>query len=421
MRTFLAILLVAVLALLASSSTGFRLRRSRWTVALFGGGWVAIGVGAAIGPQGLGAVTLQTIQSATPLVVLGLGWIGLMIGLQAQRTVLTSLPPSVVRVCGVDAALTLGVFGLAGWIGLRSWLGADGGALWTMTALLACASLGWTMETRSLSSGDAGDTRERALIVRGSGGLAAILTIAVFGVVYSFAHPAPGTELSALSLGSSRLVIGAALGLAAGLIGRYALREAAGSRGAQLTVVLGLVAIVGGLAFEMDLSSLFVAGATGAVMTNLAGNELRSFERVILKAEHAVAAVFAMLAGALLDPAIGWGGLGLAALLAGLRLIVKPFALRAGGVRREGAGALSWAVVRQSPLAVALGVSVVVSVGDAAPAKLLTVIVLAGVLAELTPLAAAWALRGAPMETPVEPKAAAEGAPESASEQGGAS
>ncbi len=134
-----------------------------------------------------------------------------------------------------------------------------------------------------------------------------------------------------------------------------------------------------------------------------------------------IKALFPMLAGALLDPAIGWGGLGLAALLAGLRLIVKPFALRAGGVRREGAGALSWAVVRQSPLAVALGVSVVVSVGDAAPAKLLTVIVLAGVLAELTPLPAAWALRGAPMETPVEPKAAAEGAPESASEQGGAS
>jgi len=403
MREFLAILLVTVLALLASSSTGFRLRRSRLTAALFGGGWIAIGVGAAIGPRGLGAVTLETIRSATPLVVLGLGWIGLMIGVQAERRVLTSLPGAVVRVSGVDAALTLLVFGVVGWYGLGAWTAADGAELWTLTALIACASLGWAMETRSLASGDEGEARERALVVRGAGGLASLITLLVFGVVYSFTHHTVGAELTVGALGASRLVIGAALGLAAGLIGRYALREAAGSRGAQLTVVLGLVAIVGGLAFELDLSSLFVAGTAGAVMTNLAGKELRSFERVILKAEHAVAAVFAMLAGALLDPMIGWGGLGIAALIAGMRLLVKPVALRASGVRREGGGALSWAVVRQSPLAIALGVSVVIGVSEAAPAKLLTVLVVAGVLAELTPLAATWALRRAPMATPVEP------------------
>ena len=105
--------------------------------------------------------------------------------------------------------------------------------LWTLTALVACASLGWTMETRSLAAGDEEDSRERALVVRGSGGLASLITLAVFGVVYSFTHHTVGTELSPGALGASRLVIGAALGLAAGIIGRYALREAAGSRGAR--------------------------------------------------------------------------------------------------------------------------------------------------------------------------------------------
>ncbi len=398
MRTFLAILLVVVLALVASSAAGFRMRRSRWTAALFGGGWVAIGVGAAIGPRGLGAVTLETIRSATPLVVLGLGWIGLMIGLQAERRVLAGLPRPVVRVSAVDAAATFVVFGLAGWFGVRAWVGAESAEALTLAALVACASLGWAMETRSLASGDEDAERERALIVRGGGGLASIVTLTAFGVLYSFTLPSSGAAMSGGALGASRLVIAVALGLAAGLIGRYALREALGSRGAQLAVVLGLVAMVAGLAFEMDLSALFVACATGAVMANLAGKELRSFERVILKAEHAVAAIFAILAGALLDPAIGWGGLGLAAVIAGLRLLVKPVSLRVSGVTRE-AGGLSWAVVRQSPLAVALAVSVAVGTGSDAAAGLLTVVVVAGLLAELTPFAAAWAMRRDPMGT----------------------
>lgn len=408
MRTFLAILLVTVLALVASSATGFRMRRSRLTAALFGGGWVAIGVGAAIGPQGLGAVTLETIRSATPLVVMGLGWIGLMVGLQAQRNVLVALPGSVRRVAGVDAALSIVVFGVAGWFGLRAWLGAGGDPLWTLTALLACASLGWTMETRSLVRTDEEASHERALIVRGSGGVASIFAVCAFGVISLFTQNVSEATGSVFALGASRVLVAVALGLAVGLIGRYALREAVGSRGAQLTVVLGLVAMVGGLAFEMDLSALFVAGAAGAVMANLGGKELRSFEREILKAEHAVAAIFAMLAGALLDPAIGWRGVGFAALIAGLRLVFKPLALRGGGAGDGVSGGVGWAVVRQSPLGVALGVSVVVGTGHDEAAKLLTVIVLAGLFAELTPLAAAWAMRRDPMATPVE-AAASEG------------
>jgi hypothetical protein len=168
-------------------------------------------------------------------------------------------------------------------------------------------------------------------------------------------------------------------------------------------VVLGLVALVEGLAYELDLSPLLVAGVTGAVMSNLAGTELRSFERMILKAEHAAAVIFAILAGVLLDPAIGWRGAVLAALIAGARVVIKPAVLRAGTGESIKLGTLAFAAVRQSPLAVALAVSLVVSTLDETSRQLLTVIVLAGLIAQLAPTVATVGMRRSPMGTGMEP------------------
>lgn len=393
MHTFLTIMLIAVLALVASGAHGFRLRRSRLTAALASGGWLAVGAGALLGPHALRVVTPEAISSSTPLVVLGLGWIGLMIGLQMNRAVLGALPRRVVGVCAWDTVVSLVLFGAVGWFGLLSWGGAGG--VWVSAVLVACTSMGWAMETRSLASGEESEWREGAVLVRTAGALSGVVALGVFGVLSAFGGAGEGVVAS----GATRLFVAGTLGVVAGLIGRFALREASGDRGPTLAVVLGLVAMVGGLALTFGLSSLFVAGVTGAVMANLAGHEMREFGRVILRAEHVVAAVFAILAGALLDPNIGWRGIGLAAVIAGARLVVKPIVFRRG----RAPGALGWAVVRQSPLAVALAVGVVVLVGEGWTQRLLTVVVLAGVLAQLTPLLVVWAIREAPMGTPIGP------------------
>ena len=400
MQTFAVILLLAVIAFVGTNA-GYRLRRWRLTAALASGGWFAVGTGAVLGPHVFGVVTPERILRATPLIVLGLGWIGLMLGLQMHRAVLRSLPRSVLRVCALDTVLTLAVFGALGWFGIRMWGRGPDEAVMLSVSLIACAAIGWTMETRSLAAGDEEVWREGAMMIRGAGGLAGVVAVAVFGVVTAFTVTGPNGAGGVSGSGATRIVVALALGVVSGLIGRFALREAGSDRGQVLAVLLGLVALVGGLAYELELSSLFVAGVAGAVMANLAGHEMRTFEMVILRAEHVVAAVFAMLAGVMLDPMVGWSGVGLAAVLAGTRLMVKRWVLRAGGAER-GSGALAWAVVRQSPLAVALGVGVAVLVGDAGSQRLLTVVVLAGVMAEVTPLVVAWALRGSPMGTPVE-------------------
>jgi hypothetical protein len=416
-ETFLAILLIAALALAATSRLGFRLRRWRVTTALIGGGWMGIAAGAAIGPHGLGAVTPETVRAVTPLVVLGLGWIGLMVGLQASARVLRQVPTPAMRVFVIDALLSVAAFGALGWFGVRAWTGGEtadaASGLWLMSALVACASLGWAMETRSLARGEEAAWRAGTATVRGAGGLASIAAILVFGVAFATTHEtseqARASELPPAGLAAARVVVTALLGVAAGLLGRFALGEAGGSRGQSLAVVLGLVALVGGLAFEMDLSPLLVAGVAGAVMSNLAGTALRSFERTILKAEHASAVVFTILAGVLLDPAIGWGGAALAALIAALRVAIKPVALRAGAGGGAELGTLALASVRQSPIAVALGVALVVSTQDPTAQRLLTVLVLAGLLAQLAPTAASWRLRGSPMGTAVESETRAPG------------
>ncbi len=412
MTTFLAILLIAVLGLVATSRLGFRLRRWRLTSALVSGGWLGIAAGAAIGPHGLGVATGETVRSMTPLVVLGLGWIGLMIGLQANRRLIEQIPRPGVRAFVLDAAVSLAVFGALGWFGVRFWLGSgvDGtvsAPMWPILALVACSSLGWALETRSLARGDESSWRKGTVVVRGAGGLALMAAVLVFGAVFALTHragaQAAASDLPVWLIGGSRLALTALLGVAAGLIGRFALREAGGNRGQWLAVVLGVVALVGGLAHQLDLSPLLVAGVTGAVIGNLAGTELRSFERLILKAEHAAAVTFAILAGVLLDPAIGWRGVMLAAVIAGARAAIKPAALRAGAGREMALGTLGLAAVRQSPLAVALAVSLVMSSPDDTARKLLTVIVLAGLLSQMGVMSATLGMRRAPMGTAVDP------------------
>jgi len=153
--------------------------------------------------------------------------------------------------------------------------------------------------------------------------------------------------------------------------------------------------------------------ALGAAAANLAGPRLRSFERVILEAEHVIAAIFATLAGALLlvpDATAGW------ALVGGItayRLLLKPGLARLAphpdgapsgdeaAAARTASAKISLTLARQSPLALALGVALAASDFSQASRLLLGVVVLAGALSETLLLALARPSRATVAEPPL--------------------
>jgi hypothetical protein len=406
---FLSILLVATLAIAGTSRSLNRLRRSRPIAVLISGGWVWIAVGAAVGPRVLGAVSSDIVLRTTPLVAFALGWIGLMIGLQAQRSVLASLPGAVRRATLTDLAIATPLFGVAGWFGLSLWSGAGNPvSLAVPAALLAACGIGWSMETRSLRAGRTEADGRLSLAIRAAGGLAAIAAITVWGVGASLAHRSEAGVLIIDGMrGARTLLICLGLAVVVGGLARVALRFAGSSRADLLTVFIGLVALVSGAAVNLGAPPIFAAMLAGVVLTNLPGVELRRFERFLLDAEHVVAVVLAVLAGVLLDPAIGLYGALLAFSLAGLRLLTKPAAVlaaaRGDDSLRTASRSLRLASVRQSPVALAVAVGFVLAEPSPTSHRLLAVVVLTGLLSELIPLVASVLLRDQPMSTTTTP------------------
>jgi hypothetical protein len=322
--------------------------------------------------------------------------------LQLRRSVLRSIPPYVLRLTVVDALVVLGlvlpvsVALVVLWTQAEAGPGVDRGpaALLPAVALLSAGALGWSMETRSQRvTGKTPKGDRLALVIRMAGALSAVLAIVLFGLADKFSVRELGTVRFDASRAALSGVLTVLLCVFAALLGRYALDLASKSRGHQLAVFLGLVTFVAGIAAQTDLSPLLAAMAAGLVLTNLPSEHLDRFSRFILRAEHAVAVFFALLAGVLLSPALHpWAFLLIAGLLV-IRLVAKPTLTRVA-LRSERFGedaplpersTLFTATARQSPIAMAMGVALVVDEWSEFHAQLLFLVLLTGLLSELVP------------------------------------
>lgn len=425
MDIFLAILIVTALALLSSGKFTYRMRRSRLMVVLFSGGWLPIFAGMLLGPNLLPLLGLTDRQTtlispaalleSTPLLMIGLGWIGVMVGLQLRWDIVKSLSSEVWKVLGVDVVFSLLLFGTVAFTGLFLWTSADTVAdIWRAGLLLSAGAIGWSMETRSLRMRSAADTDDRLdSIIRATGALSTVLAVTLFGLGFKFvsrdADGAFGFDIIG-AIGRASVTI--ILAILVGMLGRYAIGIAGRDRGHQLVVFLGIVVFVAGVATQLDLPPVFAAMLTGIALVNFRGPQLDNFEKFIFKAEFTVANMFALLAGILLDPRIGFMGLGIAFAIAILRVTIKPLYARAS-IRRVHDGSsggelpdrspLYLGTVRQSPIVLALAVGMVVLEPSDFNQRMLTVVVLTGLLCELLPILAVRSPRRSAAPSPNPP------------------
>lgn len=416
MDVFIAILVLIAAGLLGTTKRAYRIRRSRPIALLVAGGWVSLLVGALLGPAVFGVIDREAVFQAVPLLGLGLGWIGLMVGLQLRLDLLRMLPRVVYAAAAVDTVVTILVFGAIVTFTLIFWTQRpEIGPLLLPAAFMITASLGWSLESRSLGAG-ADDTL--ALHLRASGALTGVVAILLFGLAAKLVLPdeiagrrlAPG--YMALKLAHSVL-----LAVAVGLIGRYMLRLAGRSKGSQFTVFLGIVAFLAGSAKQLDASPLITAMCAGAVIANTKSSAFREFEAFIFRAEHTFGILFGLLAGLMLEPVFAPALLGGAAALVAARVAIKPFVFRRVTLAMQGkdpraphfpAHSILYAAAgRQSPLMLALGVSLVLIEPSLLNKELLAIMVCVGVLAEVTPAVLArrsWGTGAAPAPRTDQPE-----------------
>lgn len=410
MDVFLAIVVVLVVALMATSARLYRVRRTRIMSLLFSGGWPALVVGVALGPEVSGLIEADTILAATPLLVAGLGWVGLMVGMQCRRDLFAQLPNFSAAVVALDGVATAFIAGGVAIVGLGVWTGWTPG--WPEyvepVAVLIAASTGWAMETRSLSPSRSAPSQRVALLVRVTGGLGAVAAITEFGIAEKLVIQRDGGMVAAgLADAATGLAITLTLACLAGLLGRFAIERAGKSGGEQLAVYFGLVALVAGVATQLGYSPLLAAMCTGIVVANISTTNLLQFERFIVNAEHIIAVIVFMLAGLLMRLSIGWPEVLLACALTLSRAAYKPLVL-AWGLGRAGArspdkaeppdlnaaGALRFGPIRQSAVAAPIALGLVLLSPSEFNRRLLTIVVVCGILSALLTVAlAAWKSR----------------------------
>jgi hypothetical protein len=289
-QALLVFLAIAALSLLASSRTLLDPSRLPGVAQLAASGLIFLIFGALLGPGLAGVLTLEDLQGLRPVVALGLGTAGVILGLNMDPRLLRRLPRPV-----FSAALAHGgvaflfvtvplaaVLVFAARLPLRV---AVGGA-----ALLGAAA--------SMSSGHYAVLGYRSGRMERSRGLAvALLTmlddgvglvvLALALVLGAAANPADGAGLVCLAI-----LLGLLCGALVAFL-TYSLKDPA----ELMAVMLGGVALVGGAAAYLRVSALLAGVACGATLALVGGRAVEQVAKALGRFERPTYLILVFLAG----------------------------------------------------------------------------------------------------------------------------
>ncbi|HUH13233.1 MAG TPA: cation:proton antiporter [Longimicrobiales bacterium] len=324
-------------------------------------------LGFILGTHVLGLLTREVIDQLYPFLALGLGWIGLLFGLQLDRRHLREFPRAFLWLALAQALVTFGVFWGLGEVAMALLPGVPRQARIGLLAAAATACVSTPVAIALVA--DTYRVRGRlAQLLFFVASLDAIVGILALQATYAFHHPHTFRALAVLPVTLPALapvawlLLATGLGIAFGVL-FLGLTRPEPEREELVLFLLGLVIFAGGAALYMGVSPLFVCGIAGAVLTNL--SPLRRQVYVLLQGwEKPTYAILLILAGALLHfPSWIILPLGL------LYVLVRMLGKLAGGwvgtrvtrLRFSAPGDVGLALLPQGGISIAMAISVTLS------------------------------------------------------------
>ncbi|WP_233595875.1 MULTISPECIES: sodium:proton exchanger [Corallococcus] len=290
MQALLVFLIVAALSLLASSRSLLDPARFPALAQLAASGLLFLIFGALLGPSLLGVLTARNLDSLRPLVALGLGTGGVLLGLNLEPRLLRLLPRPVYAAAVAHAGTAFLFVALPLSVPLVLSMG-----LRPLVAVGAAALLG---AAASLSSGHFAVLGYRNGRLERSRGLGvALLTmmddavglgVLALGLVLG----ATGNAAEGLGLLGLALLLGVACGALLAFL-THSLKDPA----EQTTVTLGMVALVGGAAAYLRLSALLAGVACGATLALMGGRTAERVARALSRVERPTYLVLVFMVG----------------------------------------------------------------------------------------------------------------------------
>ena len=356
MNPLLVVLILALIGLI-----GARFTFSRQQVPLGPRISIAIGLpflflGFLLGPYLLHVLSRPVIDQLTPFLALGLGWIGVLFGLQLDRNHLRQFPRRYLAITFVQAAVAFLIVLVVGTLVLDAWFALDAPAI-----VLAAAA------TASVSTPAAVALISNTYMARGQvtrllfyiASLDAAVGISALGLTHA-AHQSGVLDASVTMSSLEWLAISVLLGCLFGVLFLSLTRIRPRSQEFML-LLIGLVLFAAGTAFYLGLSPLLVSMITGIVIGNLSPLRRRVYA-ALSEWEKPIYIMMLVLAGALLRFSSWWIAPLAAAYVAG-RIVAKWIGgLVAARLRPEGVqlpGRFGLALTPQGGISLAIAISFV--------------------------------------------------------------
>ena len=379
MQALLVFLAIAALSLLASSRTALDPGRFPALAQLAASGLLFLALGAVVGPGSAGLLEWSDLVAVRPVLALGLGVAGVIVGLNLEPRLLRLLPRAVYAAALAHAgtAFLWVALPLAG--PLLFSMGLPPGAAVGAAALLGAAA--------SLSSGHFAVLGYRTGRLERNRGLSVALLTVLDDVVglgvlaLALAFGVKGSVLGGLGLVGLALLLGVACGALLAF-----LMHGLNDHGELMAVLLGGVALVSGAAAYLRVSTLLAGVACGATLAIIGGRAVGQAARELGRFERPVYLLLVFLVGAHVQArdVMAW------ALLpgyVGLRFLGKVLG---GALARRVAGAtlalpprLGYALIAQGGLALCLVVEYLVLVPGPLSQRVFDVVVAGAVFNEL--------------------------------------
>ncbi len=358
--------LALVLISLVGSRLAFRSRRASVAVRLFtSSGSHFVLAGFLLGPHAAGLVTRELIRELAPFVALGLGWIGLLFGLQFDRRVLRAFGRGE-HVAAVGQAVIAWAT-LAGGLGAAAALAApaDPGLL-AAAAGAAAAGCAASPTGAAVVFGAARVRGPMSRLVSLGTSLDGAVGIVALALLYAVVHvPASPARVE---LGAARWL---AVPLLTALLGGWLFLSLTREKPPADEIVLfllGLALMLAGTSLAIGASPLFTAVLAGAFLANLSPLR-RRVTASVARWEKPVHVLFLTLAGTMLSlrtwwvlvPWAGYVALRTAGKIAG-GLLARPL-LRG----RPASGLYGAALLSQGGVSIAIAVSALLVLGARFP------------------------------------------------------
>lgn len=297
MKTITGILLLAVLALAGHRRSFTNIARARSGRFFFLTGTEFLLVGYLLGDSFLGILDAATLDRVRPFLILGLGWIGLLSGIQLEWKALGIFGRASYLWILLYGSTVL-LFVSAGLYALfHAWFPADphiglAAAVLAVTALCtAQASIALWMQHVDKQK------RPLGVMLQFVSSVNDVIAIVLFGLLVGFYHPAEdgvGLPLPPLE----NMVFNLLLGVLMGVLLLVLFRTRLGGVD-KVLVVIGLVLFGGGMSYLLGISPLLVHLVAGVVLANFSLKSDETFQ-LLMRIERPLYLIFLMIAGAYL-------------------------------------------------------------------------------------------------------------------------